>query len=315
MSRPRRSLDKRNGTEMQSDEAAVQVMDRHDIHSDLSTLFETAASLIARLLDADLGGVAKVVDSDSVLEMSIIPMADTEQRDAPLVQRITLGDTESMAGRAVSKGSTVMVSDLAADKRFSDEFLQQQGVTSALTVPLRIANKPVAALGVYRARQREFTADNARFAEAIGQLLTSLVARFSAEEMLQERRGNSGREGLLRSAQIALAGGVEENMLSMSDLRSSERHEYTHGQLIGPMIDGAPPMPSDFFEVVCKDISGGGISFYLDNPPDFDSLVVALGPPTSVAHFAARIAHVAQIEQDGTMRYQVGCQFTERVYL
>lgn len=310
---------------MQSTDTAVLAENRPDIQSDLSTLFEIAASLVAQLLDADLGGMAEVVDSGAALKMTIKPTEDFEEKDGRVVENLSLEASESLSeslskslsGRAFSKGDTVLVSDLAVDSRFSDEFLKQQGVVSALTVPLRLVNKPLGVLGVYRTQRREFTADNARFVEAIGQLLMSLVARFGAEEVLCQRRDEAGKKGLLHSAQIALADGADETPPpdSESELRSSRRHRYRHDQFISPMTDGTLPTMGDFFKVDCRDISGGGISFYLDSPPDFDTLVVAIGRRSAPAHFAARIAHVAKVEHTGRTQYLVGCQFTERVYL
>ena len=314
---------------MQSTDTAVLTENRPDIQSGLSTLFEIAASLVARVLDADLGGVVEVVDSGAALKMTIKPTEDVEQKGGRVVEKLSLEASESaseslskslaksLAGRAFSKGDTVLVSDLAVDSRFSDEFLKQQGVVSALTVPLRLVNKPLGALGVYRTQRREFTADNARFVEAIGQLLMSLVTRFSAEDVLRQRHGEAGEKGLLHSAQIALADGDDGTPLPdlESELRSSQRHGYQHGQFISPMTNGTLPASEDFFEVDCKDISGGGISFYLDSPPDFDILVVAIGRRWAPAHFAARIAHVAEVEHTGRTQYLVGCRFTERVYL
>ena len=54
-----------------------------------------------------------------------------------------------------------------------------------------------------------------------------------------------------------------------------------------------PDMPdeSEFFEVRCRDLAGGGFSFFLRNKPNFDSLVAAFGIPPNVIYLDAKISH------------------------
>jgi hypothetical protein len=75
------------------------------------------------------------------------------------------------------------------------------------------------------------------------------------------------------------------------------------------------PLSKDFFEVRCANISSGGMAFYLDAPPHFDNLVVALGAAPNVAHFTACVVRVEETTLDGKAAYLVGCRFTGRVYL
>ena len=84
------------------------------------------------------------------------------------------------------------------------------------------------------------------------------------------------------------------------------------GKPIAPMTDGVMPPPQEFFEVDCWDISLGGIAFFLDQSPEFQSLVVALGRPPALNYFTAQVVRVARMEQRGHMRYLVGCRFLER---
>ena len=97
------------------------------------------------------------------------------------------------------------------------------------------------------------------------------------------------------------------------DLRGSPREHYSYRQMIAPMFDGRIPPPDRFFEVVCGDISTGGFSFYLGCRPEFEHLVVALGPRCDLTHLAARVVYVDEVHQDGGMLYRVGCCFTDRV--
>ncbi|MGQ9575755.1 MAG: GAF domain-containing protein [Thermoguttaceae bacterium] len=99
------------------------------------------------------------------------------------------------------------------------------------------------------------------------------------------------------------------------ELRSSPRRAFKYYQMIAPMFGGVLPKRKKFFEVECEDISAGGIAFYMNRPPDFDTLVVALGRPPAESYLTARVVRVAKKERDGQRLYLVGCRFTGRVNL
>jgi len=99
------------------------------------------------------------------------------------------------------------------------------------------------------------------------------------------------------------------------ELRSSPRRAYRYSQLIAPVYHGQIPTPKSFFPVECIDISAGGLSFYFEEKPPFEDLVVALGKPPALTYFAARVVRVAETEQDGKPSYLVGCRFSGRVHL
>jgi hypothetical protein len=81
------------------------------------------------------------------------------------------------------------------------------------------------------------------------------------------------------------------------------------------MLGDQMPSEEDFFEVECRDLSGGGMSFCLDERPEFERLVIALGRPPLVIYFSACVVHVAPVDQEDGTRYRVGCHFQERVQL
>jgi PAS domain S-box-containing protein len=70
--------------------------------------------------------------------------------------------------------------------------------------------------------------------------------------------------------------------------RSSPRRAYQYRQLIAPLCGEAMPGREEFQEVVCEDISAGGISFYLPTAPEFTNLVVALGKPPMLTYSPRR---------------------------
>jgi len=97
------------------------------------------------------------------------------------------------------------------------------------------------------------------------------------------------------------------------DLRRSPRRTFRYLQRVAPMFGGRVPSRKKLFEVECKDISAGGVAFFLDRPPDFDTLVVALGRPPGESFFTARVVRVVRTDLDGRRLYLVGCRFTGRV--
>jgi len=128
-------------------------------------------------------------------------------------------------------------------------------------------------------------------------------------EALHEIRGRGGpQQGTLRPFQPVSPGVALEQRVTL-------RRAYRYVQRIAPVIDDVMPKPDQFVEVQCNDISAGGISFFLDKPPDFDSLVVALGREPALTYFTARVARVAGVDQDGPKVYLVGCKFTGRARL
>ena len=110
-----------------------------------------------------------------------------------------------------------------------------------------------------------------------------------------------------RSQSAPTKGGIEN--------RASPRRTFQYRQMIAPVTGNAMPSEQDFFEVDCADISAGGLSFYLSYLPDFEKLIVRLGRPPAMTHFAAQVVrHVEKL--NGTQRqYLVGCRFLGRVQL
>ncbi len=99
------------------------------------------------------------------------------------------------------------------------------------------------------------------------------------------------------------------------ELRASPRRTFQYRQMIAPVTDGSMPLAGDFFEVDCCDISAGGLSFFLDRVPDFDKLIVALGKPPAVTHFAAQVARYAEKVNNGQRQFLIGCRFLGRTQL
>lgn len=100
----------------------------------------------------------------------------------------------------------------------------------------------------------------------------------------------------------------------LADRRREPRHEFDCVQRIAPYRDGRVPAADEFREVHCRDLSSGGFSFWLPSPPDYSSLVVALGQNGSLSYLSAEIIHTTAVERGDTSVYLVGCRFTGRLH-
>ena len=437
----------------------------------ISILMQDAGALVAEILQTDYSGVAELVDGGSTLMLRVSDSDLSGKAAHAMTHRGPLDPTSSLAAHALNTASPVVCADLKTDSRFRDLFLRKLGMTSAVCVPLHLAQKAFGALAVYSKSPRQFTADDVRFAETIAHLLTSSVARLKVEEELREYRvvtsmimemvdglvltldpegvvaeinhalqqasgkspaevrgrffwdifmppeevefvrkifrstlrdkgacefesnmqtkqGACRRIGWTLKVMPGLSGQIHSVMLigfdrteqvetekelqrlreaaeratkalaeyrsaaemgsqadgqpdaakeaapaangpgetgplpfqpvgakHSKDLRTSPRRNYQYRQTVAPMFGRELPPQTKFFEVECKDISAGGIAFYLDRPPDFENVVVALGRPPAQTHFTARVVRIATLRRDGKRCYLIGCRFTGRVVL
>jgi hypothetical protein len=80
-------------------------------------------------------------------------------------------------------------------------------------------------------------------------------------------------------------------------------------------VNGELPTPDAFRDVLCRDIASRGFAFWLPTPPDFSSLVVALGSDGAVKYVLAEVVHCTSVQHGDQTTYLVGCRFTGRVDL
>ncbi len=91
----------------------------------------------------------------------------------------------------------------------------------------------------------------------------------------------------------------------------SKRYPYEATQWIAPYSAHALPDPSEFREVLCRNLSTGGFAFLSPQPPDFEQIVVRLEKGAQAIYTTARVIHTElNDEADG---FLIGCQFTGRV--
>jgi PAS domain S-box-containing protein len=157
-------------------------------------------------------------------------------------------------------------------------------------------------------RRRQIAWELRPLSDDLGFVRTILLVGSDRTELPGPRRPSPVEAGPSRSIAIAPPPDGPEK-------RSSPRREYQYRQAIAPMDGKRLPARRDFFEVECEDISAGGISFYLDRPPEFEYLVVALGKAPTLTWFAALVVRVVDRSAPDAPRFLVGCRFTGRVHL
>ena len=91
------------------------------------------------------------------------------------------------------------------------------------------------------------------------------------------------------------------------------RRIYHYRQQVAPYSEGRFPRAEDFISVECKDISAGGIGFFMEKEPFFRRLVVALGEGSATSYFLAEIVRVIPVNRQGQKIYQIGCKFNGRI--
>jgi PAS domain S-box-containing protein len=94
--------------------------------------------------------------------------------------------------------------------------------------------------------------------------------------------------------------------------RKRPRRAFNFQQRIAAVTGGRLPDPRTFMEVNCHDISSGGFSFVLANPPGHPTYVVALGVAPAVIYVLAKVVHTRAMTTGGRTSYIVGCQYTGR---
>lgn len=290
----------------------------------LSWLFLEAARFCAVRMEADKAGAFEPLGSGESIRV-IVTAASAKPGEAQSEESV-IPAAGTMAAYALGTANVCVSPDLESDRRFDDRFLRDLGVQSALMLPVSVQDNPVGVLGVFRSEPQEFTLDEVWYLERIADSLSQLVetAGWQSNPAAAAIATTDDRLEVLQRIQDQItAAEANERQLeaalstppSRADFRVSPRHDYPYCQKIAPIHGDQMPTWDKFVEVQCGDLSGGGLSLWLSNKPDFREIVVALGRAPSVTHFSARVVHVRKTTRAGRTMYQVGCQFIGRVYL
>lgn len=100
-----------------------------------------------------------------------------------------------------------------------------------------------------------------------------------------------------------------------AERREKPRLPFRHVQLIAPASGLDLPPTAEFYEVLCYDISEGGVSFLAPAMPKTASVVVALGTRQPHIYLTARLVHFRKLSGEFAGQYLIGCQFTGRTMI
>ena len=104
----------------------------------------------------------------------------------------------------------------------------------------------------------------------------------------------------------------ESRGCQIGERRDQPRTKYDCVQLIAPYDGVTMPSQAEFRRAHCRDLASGGFSFFAENPPQTDQLIVALGS-VPFNFFVADVVRVKQADVDTTGSFLVGCQFVRRL--
>jgi hypothetical protein len=110
-------------------------------------------------------------------------------------------------------------------------------------------------------------------------------------------------------AQRTFAPGDEE----FEERRRHPRFAFNAIQHVAPYVHGEMPAATAFQPVVCHDISCGGLSYYLNQPPIVKDVVLALSIRGQVKYLTAHILRTIVTLNDGGLKYLIGCRFIGRL--
>lgn len=93
------------------------------------------------------------------------------------------------------------------------------------------------------------------------------------------------------------------------DRRKESRHPYFCKQWIAPYSGNRLPELEEFEFVQCRDLSSNGISFFLEDAPETDMVIVRLHGLKGAKYLTARIEQTTRSSNAEYGRYVVGCRF------
>jgi hypothetical protein len=94
--------------------------------------------------------------------------------------------------------------------------------------------------------------------------------------------------------------------------RSSPRFAYQVSQRIAPLDSDNPRAPLSFQDVLCKDLSMGGLSFYLAEQPTFEYVIIQLGRASQHINARAEVCGCMPIPELRPY-WLVRCRFVDRI--
>lgn len=100
-----------------------------------------------------------------------------------------------------------------------------------------------------------------------------------------------------------------------SERRDRQRRPYPCHQFVAPFRDARMPENDEYQPVLCHDLSTGGFSYFTDELPDHDLIVVAFGAAPKFTYITAQVRYAKRVAQGASALFQIGCMFLGRINL
>lgn len=179
-------------------------------------LLQDAAALIADMLGVESSAVVEFSPDGSTLFTRLAWKQPDGAKPRFVTRALTNSADESLAAYALQVARPVVVDDLPTEGRFQDRFLRGYGIRSALAMPLRLLNRAFGVLIAGSTEPQRFDPRDMPFAEAIGHLAGTTVARTQAENDCAESQ--SFMQGLLQTVEaLVLILGAEGQILRINE--------------------------------------------------------------------------------------------------
>jgi diguanylate cyclase (GGDEF)-like protein/PAS domain S-box-containing protein len=208
-------------------QAAVAELGRRALGTDeLNAVAREALALAVQTLGADLCELLETVPSGEALRLRV----GLGFRAGLVGRAIVDGRAAAQAGFVLRLGEPVIIEDLARESRFVPAaLLRDHGATSGIAVPIPTRAGLFGVLGAYTLAPRRFDDDDARFLQALAQLLGLAVDHERSRGELRDRERRF-RALIERSADAILLMDPEGTILyagpSISDVLGYRTEEF-----------------------------------------------------------------------------------------
>ena len=167
-------------------QAALAELGRRALSStDLESLFDTSVHLVAQTLEVEYCEVLELLPNGA----GLLLRAGLGWREGHIGHTNVDAGDKSQAGYTLLSSTPVIVKDLDQETRFSPpQFLLDHRVRSGMTVVIPGRNQPFGILGMHSTQPRSFSEEDARFLQAVANLLASSIARLELEGTLRSSR-------------------------------------------------------------------------------------------------------------------------------
>jgi PAS domain S-box-containing protein len=153
--------------------------------TDLENLFDNTVHLVAQTLAVEYCEVLELLSPGAELLLR----AGLGWREGHTGHTKVGAGNKSQAGYTLLSKAPVIVTDLDQETRFSPpQFLLDHCVRSGMTVIIPGKNQPLGILGMHSTQPRSFSQEDAKFLQAVANLLASSIARLDLEATIRSSR-------------------------------------------------------------------------------------------------------------------------------